>query len=159
MKMAVIDIASISGIIYDTMKEPLIVIDTNVLVAALKSSKGASFQLLSSLGDGEFGICLSTPLVLEYEDVAKRVARSCGLRHSDIDDILDYLCSIGRHRVVHYLWRPHLRDPSDDMLLELAVEASAKFIVTHNQRDFQGSESFGIQIVTPSQFLEILGGA
>ncbi len=135
-------------------------IDTNVFYAALRSRNGASYRLLQEVGRSKaFGIHLSVPLVLEYEEIAKRDSRTLGLSHSDIDDILDYLCSVAGLHTVFYLWRPFLRDPDDDMLLELAVEAECDRIVTFNTRDFFGIQSFGIQAVTPQEFLIEIGAS
>lgn len=88
-------------------------------------------------------VSISVPLVLEYEAVAKRQARELGLTFADVDDVLDYICSVADHRAIFYLWRPFLPDPTDDLLLELAVEAGADYIVTHNLRDFTGADQFG----------------
>jgi putative PIN family toxin of toxin-antitoxin system len=137
---------------------PKVIIDTNVLIAALRSRRGASFRVLEMVGRENFEIALSVPLVLEYEEVAKRHARSIGLRHSEIDVILDYLCSVADRRGIFFLWRPVLKDSQDDMVLEVAVEAGCDFIVTHNVRDFDGAERFGIRVVTPSNFLRLLEG-
>ena len=133
-----------------------IVLDTNVFVTALRSREGAGFRLLSQVDQGRFCFVLSVPLVLEYEEVAKRQARSLGLSHSDIDDIIDYLCSIGDHRKIYFLWRPILRDPNDDLVLELAVEAQVDAIVTYNIRDFGLARTFGLDVLTPQQFLRRL---
>jgi predicted nucleic acid-binding protein len=133
-----------------------IVLDTSVLIAGLRSSKGASYQLLARLGGTDFRLSVSVPLVLEYEAVAKRQARELGLTFGDVDDVIDYMCSIADHRSIFYLWRPFLSDPTDDLLLELAVEAGAEYIVTHNLRDFTGSEQFGVTPVSPGQFLRLL---
>ena len=100
---------------------------------------------------------LSVPLVLEYEEIAKRQSRQIGLTHADIDDIIDFMCRVGRHRAIHFLWRPQLRDVADDMLLELAVEAGAKFIVTHNVRDFAGAERFDVRAIRPQDLLRMIG--
>jgi hypothetical protein len=70
---------------------------------------------------------------------------------------LDYLCSVATRREIFFLWRPFLRDREDDLVLELAVEASCDFIVTYNKRDFEGAEKFGIRVVTPKEFLEERG--
>ena len=136
-----------------------IVLDTNVLVAALRSRNGASFVLLSRVGtpDAGFELNLSVPLVFEYEDVLKREGRGAGLSAVDVDDVLDYLCAVGHHRRIFFLWRPVLRDPKDDMLLELAVEAGCHYIVTFNVRDFAGAERFGVKVITPREFLRTLG--
>ena len=136
---------------------PSIVLDTNVLIAGLRSRNGASFQLLSLIGEAEFELDVSVPLVLEYEEVAKREARALGLTHAEIDDVLDYLCAVATHREIYFLWRPILRDAADDMVLEVAVEAGCDFVVTHNVRDFAGAERFGVRIVTPGEFLTRIG--
>jgi putative PIN family toxin of toxin-antitoxin system len=136
---------------------PRIVMDTNVLVTALRSRQGASFKMLSAIDGGQFALCLSVPLVLEYEAATKRQARTSGLSASDIDAIIDYICTVGEHYKVYYLWRPFLRDPKDDMVLELAVSSSAESIVTYNRIDFRGADQFGVKIVTPKQFLKQIG--
>ena len=134
-----------------------IVIDTNVLLAALRSRRGASFRLLSLLGRNLFEISISVPLVLEYEAAAKRISREVGLTHRDIDDLLDYLCGVGDRRQVFFLWRPFLKDPGDEMVLELAVEAGCDYVVTYNVRDFAGAERFGVRVVKPQEFLRLIG--
>lgn len=95
--------------------------------------------------------------MLEYEEIAKRHARTLGLTHRDVNDILDYLCSVAGLHDIFYLWRPFLSDPEDDMLLELAVEAGCQQIVTFNQRDFRGIEQFGLHALTPQEFLQKIG--
>lgn len=133
-------------------------IDTNVIVAGLRSKRGASFLLLSLVGKTQsFEISLSVPQVLEYEDALKRQARQLGLSHGDIDDVLDYLCSVARLHAVYYLWRPVLRDPKDDFVLELAVGAGCEAIITFNVRDFEGAEAFGLRIEGPKSFLKRIG--
>ncbi len=136
--------------------KPVIVIDMNVLISALRSRNGASFQVLSRVGQGLFDFVLSVPLVLEYEGVGKRVSRSVGLTHADVNDVVDYMCRVGQLREVFFLWRPFLRDPLDDMVLEVAVEGECGFIVTHNVRDFAGAEKFGLEVVRPGEFLRRL---
>jgi putative PIN family toxin of toxin-antitoxin system len=136
---------------------PSIVLDTNVLIAGLRSRNGASFRLLSVIGEAKFELNVSVPLVLEYEEVAKREARALGLTHAEIDDVLDYLCAVAVHREIYFLWRPVLRDAADDMVLEVAVEAGCEFVVTYNGRDFVGAERFGVRVVTPGEFLTRIG--
>lgn len=140
------------------MSTPQIVIDTNVFVAALRSQYGASYKLLILLDSGKFEIHLSVPLVIEYEDAGKRlVGKRSGLKVSDIDDILDYVCSVANRKKVHYLWRPFLSDPKDDMVLELAVSAGCEIIVTYNKDDFKGVEQFGVRVMTAQEFLHEIG--
>jgi putative PIN family toxin of toxin-antitoxin system len=136
-----------------------IVIDTNVFVSALRSSRGASHRLLMRVGGAEFEIALSVPLVLEYEDVAKRMNAVTGLSDDDVDDMIDYLCSVARLQEIHFLWRPVLRDSRDDHVLELAVAAGCGTVVTHNVRDFAGSGRFGVTAATPAEFLQSIGGS
>jgi len=144
-----------SGITYDTTV--VIVLDTNVLISALRSRRGASFRLLSLVGAGRFDIALSVPLVLEYEGVADRMLADLAVSAGDLSDILDYLCSVAIHRPVFFLWRPTLPDPKDDMVLELAVDAGAPVIVTFNVRDFIGVDRFGIRALTPREYLQQIG--
>lgn len=134
-----------------------VAIDTCVLVSALRSSRGASYRLVSLVGSSRFEIALSVPLVLEYEDVAKRLGDATALSHAEIDDVIDYLCSAAHLQEIHFLWRPVLRDARDDHVLELAVEAGCETIVTHNVRDFAGSEAFGIEAVRPGEYLRRIG--
>jgi putative PIN family toxin of toxin-antitoxin system len=136
-----------------------IVIDTNVFVSALRSSKGASHRVLMLVGGAEFQIVLSVPLVLEYEDAAKRMSAATDLSHEEIEDIIDSLCSVAHHQQIYFLWRPVLRDPGDDHVLELAVEAGCEFVVTFNSRGFAGSERFGVTPITPGELLRRIGGS
>lgn len=149
----------VSGIAYNTTMAALqIVIDTNVLISALRSKFGASHRLFLLLESGKFEINLSVALAFEYEDAGKRlVANKLGLKTSDVDDILDYVFSVANRRIVHYLWRPFLSDPADDMVLELAVSAGCDFIVTYNQRDFAGVDQFGVRVLTAQEFLHEIG--
>jgi predicted nucleic acid-binding protein len=104
-----------------------------------------------------FDLNLSVALVAEYEDVAKRLLPQTQLSEADLEDILDYICQVGNKREIYFLWRPFLRAPQDDMVLEVAVAASCQYIVTFNERHFVGSEQFGIQVVTPKVFLQQIG--
>jgi len=134
-----------------------VVVDTNVLLAALRSRHGASYRLLSLLGDGRWQMNVSVPLVLEYEDVVKRPDSGVGLSAGEVDDILDFICAEANRREIFYLWRPILHDPRDDFILELAVESRCDYIVTFNVKDFAGADKFGIEVVTPREFLRKLG--
>jgi putative PIN family toxin of toxin-antitoxin system len=138
------------------MRPPRVVLDTNVVVAGLRSRRGASFRLLSALGRGKFEVPISVPLLLEYEEVLLR-DRPPGLAGEDIQIVLDYICSVARHQEIFYLWRPILPDPQDDLVLEVAVAAGCSAIITHNRRDFAGAARFGIRILTPAAFLKQIG--
>jgi putative PIN family toxin of toxin-antitoxin system len=100
------------------MSFPLqVVLDTNVIYTALRSRRGASFRLLSLLDTGRFEINLSVPLVLEYEEVLRAKRRTLNLTRSDVDRLLNYLCQIANLHEIHFLWRPQLNDPDDEMIL------------------------------------------
>lgn len=139
------------------MAGPSIVVDTNVFITALRSKLGAAYRFLLMAGTGKFEINLSVPLALEYEATAKRLAADLKLEPETIDDIVGYLCSIAVRRRIHYLWRPILPDPKDDMVLEVAVAGQCAYIVTYNERDFRGSERFGIRVIAPQAFLREIG--
>jgi len=133
-----------------------IVLDTNVLVAAMRSKLGASYRLLSLLGDSRWRANLTVPVALEYEAVLKRDQRKLGLTEDDIDCVLDGIFSkAGFHRI-YFTWRPVATDPDDDFVLEAAIASHSDFIVTFNKRDFSDSRKFGIQCLTPREFLILI---
>lgn len=134
-----------------------IVLDTNVLIAGLRSNRGASYKLLTLLNNERWRLNVSTALILEYEEVLKKERTQLGLSLEDIDAVISALCSIANRRTIFYLWRPTARDPDDDFLIDLAVESQADFIITYNKRDLQAAQRFGIQLVTPKEFLQIVG--
>jgi putative PIN family toxin of toxin-antitoxin system len=132
-----------------------VVLDTNVLVSAFRSREGVSFRLLSQLREGRFEISISVPLVLEYEDV---LLRATTLSEESVLAVVRYLSSVAHRQKIFFLWRPSLPDPKDDMVLELAVASRTQYIVTYNGKDFAAAERFGIQVVTPKAFLDVIGG-
>ena len=133
-----------------------VVLDTNVILSALRSRRGASFQLIEQLGTPQFKPVISPPLCLELEDVLHRPGLLPHLTKADIDDFLDYFLSQCVECRIHFLWRPYLSDPKDDLVLELALAGDADYIVTHNLRDFHGTDTLGIRAVTPAEFLAII---
>jgi putative PIN family toxin of toxin-antitoxin system len=135
-----------------------IVLDTNVLVAALRSSKGASHKLLLELGGANVDFCISVALALEYEAVVKRPASGSRLTNAEKDDVLDYLCAESVRQKIYFLWRPTLKDPADDMVLEVAVASGAEAIVTFNKKDFGAAGTFGVKVLSPKEFLSSLRG-
>lgn len=140
------------------MAQLQVVLDSNVLIAALRSNRGPSYRLLSRVGrSNRFQIHLSVPLVLEYEEVAKRQKEELDLGDEDIDHVLDYLCSVARLHEIYFLWRPMLRDPKDELVLEVAVAGSCQGIVSYNKRDFVGAEQFGLWVESPREFLKRIG--
>ena len=136
---------------------PEIIIDTCVLVSALKSQLGASYKILSLLQSGKFTIHHSTALVLEYEDVLKRPQMNLSLTTQEIDKLLDILCLVGEKHKLFYSWRPLLKDEKDDFIGELAINAGVDAVVMHNIKDFQNITKFGIKVLTPQEFLRLIG--
>jgi len=134
-----------------------ITIDTNVLIGALKSSKGASYKLLMLLTEDLFVTNVSVPLFIEYESVAKRAGLIANLTEEDIEIILNYFLSKSTIHKIFYLWRPLLKDQKDDLVLEVAVKSQSKYIITFNKKDFKVSEKFGIEVLTPYEFLKVRG--
>jgi putative PIN family toxin of toxin-antitoxin system len=132
---------------------PRVVLDTNVLVSALRSRLGVSFRLLSLVGQARFAVQVSAPLVAEYEAVLKR--GQLALSDGQVDDVIDFLCANSEHHKIFYLWRPVLKDPDDDFLLELAVKAQAT-IVTWNLADFKKASTLGVSVMDPRSFLQQL---
>jgi putative PIN family toxin of toxin-antitoxin system len=135
-----------------------VVLDTNILVAASRSNKGASYRILELIPDKRFQICLSMPLYLEYLDVLTRPEHQLvGLSEQQIVGAVRYLTSEAHLQEIYFHWRPFLPDSNDDMILELAVAAQAARIITFNIKDFRGVEQFGIQTVKPRDFLVEIG--
>ncbi len=134
-----------------------IVIDTNVLVSALRSKQGASFKLLSLLRSEKFKFHLSVALVCEYEDVLKRENIGINLSREEIDGLLDVLCLLGEKNRIWFLLRPLLEDEKDEFVAELAVNARVDAIVTYNVKHFQNIRQYGVEVLTPSEFLRLIG--
>jgi len=134
-----------------------IVLDTNVLVAGLRSRRGASALLLDLVGQELITVVVSVPVVLEYEEVLKRRGVVPGYASAEIDEILDGLFAIAERQRVHFLWRPQLRDPRDEAFLELVVAAGGIPIITYNADHFGGAEQFGVVVRTPLELLHEIG--
>lgn len=133
-----------------------VVFDTSVLVAAARSRHGASHALLSRLPDTRFEPVVSVPVFVEYRAVLLRPENLLERPPAQAEGFLDYLLSASHLQEIFFLWRPGLSDPDDDLILELAVAASCRYVVTHNLRDFRGTEKWGIAAVTPSEFLKLI---
>ena len=134
----------------------LVVLDTNVLVAALRSGNGASNALLQRLVRLQFRPAVSTALVMEYEAVLHRPGLIISHTGQEITDFINSLLSLSREAAIYFRWRPFLPDPGDDLVFECALASGASHIVTFNTSDFPGVADFGISVVTPAQFLRLL---
>ena len=131
------------------------ILDTNVLVSAVRSRRGASNAILIRAFQDRFDWLASVPLFLEYEQALTRaeLLLATGIRMADMSMYLSDIARIVEPVELHFLWRPQLRDPGDEMVLETAVNGRADVLVTHNARDFAGAESFGVTVLTPARFL------
>jgi putative PIN family toxin of toxin-antitoxin system len=134
-----------------------IVLDTSVLVAAIRSPTGASKVLMDAALSGWVTALLSTSLLLEYEAVLTRFEhlRVSGFTIEEIEELLDSLCREGVEVPLPFKWRPQLRDPDDEMVLELAINGRADAIVTFNRSDFiPAAIQFGIAVLSPGEILD-----
>jgi putative PIN family toxin of toxin-antitoxin system len=139
------------------MSVPDAVIDTNIFISAQRSKRGASSKLISLVGTGRLEIHVSAPLIFEYEEVLLRQRRELGLTRDDVNDLIDAICALAVGQEIYFLWRPYLRDPKDHLVLEVAVAGGCEYIVTYSKRDFQGVDTFGIEVIDAREFLEIIG--
>ena len=135
---------------------PRAVLDTNVLIAAARSSLGASFALLQAVRERRFVALVSVPLMLEYEAVLSRPEHlAAGSRTAEsVVKFLDAFCLLATPVHLHYLWRPQTRDPADEMVLETALNGGAHALVTLNERDFAtAAANFKLKLKKPGEFL------
>lgn len=134
-----------------------IVLDTSVLVAASRSRNGASFQIVSMLPSPKFEIALTIAVYTEWQAVLTRPDHLPPGATADMAlGFVRYLASVAHLQDVHFLWRPFLRDPDDDMVLECAVASGCEFIVTHNVKDFRRVEELNVRAISPADFLNRL---
>jgi putative PIN family toxin of toxin-antitoxin system len=131
--------------------EMRVVLDTDVVLAGLRSRRGASRAWLRAVLRQEVEIVLSVPLVLQYQDVLLRPRNLAAMRldGDQVGRLLDGLCRVGRLVEISFLWRPMLRDPDDEMVLEAAVHGRADRLLTFNLRDFVGSQRVGVRVELP----------
>lgn len=137
-----------------------IVLDTNVVLTAMRSRSGASAALLRAVRQGRAQMLVSVPLFLEYESVLTREEHleAAGLAREEAEAILDALASLAKPVELYFLWRPQLRDPGDDMVLETATNGGADALVTYNLRDFAGAAGLGVHVARPLEILERIRG-
>jgi putative PIN family toxin of toxin-antitoxin system len=136
------------------VKKYQIVIDTNVLISALRSKNGASYRLLELIGISEkFETNISIPVFFEYESISKRIFSN----FESLEIILGYISLNSNKCEIHYLWRPFLNDNKDDCILEAALNSHSDYIITYNKDDFKNINQFGIETLTPKEFLQIIG--
>lgn len=135
------------------------VFDTNIFVAAFRSRRGASFLILKAIRQGLIEGAVSEALFLEYAEVLKRDEnlQNFWITSEDIDVVLGVLADVFKPIQIYFQWRPQLSDPDDEMVLECAINAQAKAIVTFNVQDFlPAAQYFGVEVVRPGQLVQSL---
>jgi putative PIN family toxin of toxin-antitoxin system len=141
------------------MYPEIVILDTDVIIAAIRSTKGASAEIVRRVLRREMQIELSVAMVLEYEAVATREEHlnAGGLTAAEATNLIDALAALAHPVDIHFRWRPQLRDANDEMVLEAAINARDRTIVTFNTRDFAvATNRFGVTLATPQQILETL---
>lgn len=134
-----------------------LVLDTSVIVAALRSARGASNALLTLVAQQAVRPLMTTALFLEYEEVLLRPEHrlATGMTEADVAGFLAALTSAAEGVELHFQWRPQLGDPADEMVLEAAINGQADALVTHNVADFaKAAARFGLRVLTPGALLK-----
>jgi predicted nucleic acid-binding protein len=139
------------------MKRYRVILDTNVILAALRSRAGASYRLLMTIGDPRWQSVVTPALMYQYEDVARRPGNAPALSAQDITDILDLIYRESHRQVVWFSWRPASPDPGDDLVLDAATAGGCDFGVSFNERHLRAARDFGIEVLTPSALLKLIG--
>jgi predicted nucleic acid-binding protein len=137
------------------------VMDTDALVAAVRSDRGASRVLLTAALEQRYAVLASVPLMLQYESVLTRSEHSiaAAVSEEDVQVLLDAIALVATPVRVSSLWRPMLPDPDDDLVLETAVNAHAESVITSNRRHFEPAVArFGIEILAPGEAVRRLEG-
>ena len=132
------------------------VLDTNVLVAGLRSPNGASDEILAQLRAGGWVLVLSNTVLGEYHEILHREIILLGLRRAEVDSYIDALCVLAERFSPVTRWQPAAEDPDDEAIIQLAREAKVLYLVTHNVRDVSRAAQFGVRVVRPAEFLIIL---
>lgn len=134
-----------------------VVLDTNVLVAGLRSRQGASHAILRHVAARRIRPLVTIGLFLEYEAVLKRPEHRAahGFSEDEVDGFMAEFAALAEPVEVHFLWRPQLSDPSDELVLEAAVNGRGDALVTHNIRHFsQAAQRFGLTVLSPAGLAE-----
>ena len=131
-------------------------LDTDVVVAAMRSPSGASAAILRRVRAGDVTALLGVALALEYEAVCRRPEHqiAAGLTAIEVELFVESVIAMAEPVTSHFLWRPQLRDPNDELVLEAAINGRAKLLVTFNIRDFADAVRFGIEVLVPRDALK-----
>jgi len=136
-----------------------VTLDTNILYQGLRSRVGASYAVLQLARSGDLQLAISVPVFEEYQDVLLRpvVQRETGLDRSDIEAVLDFIALAAVPTPIDFLWRPNLRDETDNKFVELAVASGSEYLITRNRRHYSIGNMLrfdSFRVVTPADFLE-----
>ncbi len=135
------------------------ILDTDVVVAAMRSPRGASAELLRLIDKGDAIMVLSVALALEYESICMLAEHrlAAGLSAEEAAIFVDGLIALAEPVLTFFRWRPQLRDPGDELVLETAVNGRVDAIVTFNEKDLRpAKQSFGIEVMRPGEVLRRL---
>jgi len=132
------------------------VLDTNILLAALRSRQGASFEIVSRYRKGEFALVIGNTVLSEYDEVLKREGPNFGLAVTTVDRFLDALCVGAEPFQTSSFWKPSLPDADDEAIAQLALEAKVGYLVTFNQRHFPADRLPAVMVISPKEFLSVL---
>lgn len=134
----------------------VVVVDTNVFIAALLGPGGTSRSVLRACLSGRLQPLMGEALFAEYESLLSRegLFERCRLNAPQREALLNAFLSVCRWTTLYFGWRPNLKDEGDNHLIELAVAGGASVLVTRNLRDFRGAElQFpGLRFCRPKNF-------
>jgi predicted nucleic acid-binding protein len=139
------------------MKRYRVILDTNVIVAALRSQEGASYRLLMTIGHPRWQSVVTPALMLEYEAVLRRPGNAPGLSAKDVSDILDLIYRESHRQFVYFSWRPLSSDPGDDLILDAGVAGACDFVVTFNERHMRPARELSMEVLKPADLLRRIG--
>ncbi len=138
------------------MRTYRIILDTNVVLAAMRSRTGASHRLLMMIGDSRWRSVVTPALMYEYEEVARRPGNTPGLQAGDVSAILDLLYQRSDRQFVYFGWRPISPDPGDDLVIEAALAGRCEIVVSFNERHLREAGNFGVRVLRPADFLQLI---
>ncbi|MGA2878602.1 MAG: putative toxin-antitoxin system toxin component, PIN family [Bryobacteraceae bacterium] len=133
-----------------------LILDTDVVVAAMRSPSGASAAIIRLARRGRVTLMVSVALALEYEAVCNRIEHriAAELNEAEVNVFVDAIIALAEPVSMHFLWRPQLRDPCDEMVLEAAINGEADALVTFNAKDFGNvPDHFGVELLLPREVI------
>ena len=137
----------------------VVTLDTNVVLAALLSQNGASHLILKLILDEKLNIALTTPVVLEYDDVFNRreILENLDLSREQVEDVSDLLVLLADKHSIYYRLRPNLLDEDDNLFVECAFTSNSRYLVTSNIKDFTRGElkNYPFEVITPGDFYHL----